>query len=148
MKIIKAGIKHIDELTELFDLYRQFYKKTSDKDSAKIFLKERIKRNESAIFLCLDEDGIAIGFTQLYPYFTSVGMKRAWILNDMYVRKESRKLGAGEKLMESVRKFAVKTGSGFVMLETHKTNKKASKLYEKMGFKPDRERRYYYMEIK
>ncbi len=147
MKIIKAGINHLDELTELFDLYRQFYKKKSDKDSAKIFLRERIKRNESVIFLCHDENSNAIGFTQLYPYFTSVGMKRAWILNDMYVRKEGRKHGAGEKLIESVRKFAVNTGSGFVMLETQKTNKKACRLYEKMGFNLDRERRYYYLEI-
>ncbi|MBK8982615.1 MAG: GNAT family N-acetyltransferase [Ignavibacteria bacterium] len=147
MKIIKAGIKHIDELTELFDLYRQFYKKKSDKDSARKFLTQRIKRNESVIFLCHDEYGTAIGFTQLYPYFTSVGMRRAWILNDMFVKKENRKLGAGEKLIESVRKFAEKTSSGFVMLETQKTNKNACRLYEKMGFKPDRERRYYYLEI-
>jgi len=115
--------------------------------SAKKFLKQRIKQNESVIFLCLDEEGTAIGFTQLYPYFTSLGMRRAWILNDMFVKKENRMLGAGEKLIESVRKFAGKTGSGFVMLETQKTNKNACRLYEKMGFKQDRYRRYYYLEI-
>ena len=111
MKIIKATSEHIESLAELFDLYRQFYEQTSDIPAAKIFLAERISKNESEIFLCCNDDGNVMGFTQLYPYFTSVGMKRAWILNDLFVKKEFRKMGA-------VRKFASETDAAYVMLET------------------------------
>ena len=49
--IRKATLSDLIPLSELFDLYRQFYGKTSDKEVGKEFLKERIKNNESEIFI-------------------------------------------------------------------------------------------------
>jgi len=31
-----------------------------------------------------------MGFAQLYPSFSSVSMKRLWILNDLFVSSEAR----------------------------------------------------------
>ncbi|MFZ1322271.1 MAG: GNAT family N-acetyltransferase [Ignavibacteria bacterium] len=147
MKIIKATSEHIESLAELFDLYRQFYEQTSDIPAAKIFLAERISKNESEIFLCCNDDGNVMGFTQLYPYFTSVGMKRAWILNDLFVKKEFRKMGAAELLINAVRKFASETDAAYVMLETQNSNEAACRLYERTGFVKDDEHFYYYLKI-
>jgi len=147
MILNKATIKDLDLITPLFDLYRQFYKQSSDPDSAKEFLSARIVNNESVIFWALDEDNISgMGFVQLYPIFSSVGMKRLWLLNDLYVHTDYRKMGVGEALMEKAREFAVETKAKGIILETEKTNAQAQNLYDKLGYKRDKDHYYFYLE--
>jgi len=147
MILNKATIKDLDLITPLFDLYRQFYKQSSDPDSAKEFLCARIDNNESVIFWALDENNISgMGFVQLYPIFSSVGMKRLWLLNDLYVHTDYRKMGVGEALMEKAREFAVETKAKGIILETEKTNAQAQNLYDKLGYKRDKDHYYFYLE--
>ena len=81
----------LEPLARLFDEYRQFYEQASDLEGARRFLAERGSRHESVVFLAIDSvSGTAVGFTQLYPSFSSISMKRVWILNDLYVREEYR----------------------------------------------------------
>jgi len=72
------------KIVGLIDAYRQFYKQSSDVASAYEFLKERFSHGESVIFLAFEGDQ-ALGFTQLYPSFSSVSMARVFILNDLFV---------------------------------------------------------------
>ena len=51
--IRKANITDLDQLSELFDLYRMFYNKASDLTAGKEFLKERIINSESEIFISI-----------------------------------------------------------------------------------------------
>lgn len=147
MILNKATIKDLDLITPLFDLYRQFYKQSSDPDSAKEFLCSRIENNESVIFWALDEDNISgMGFVQLYPIFSSVGMKRLWLLNDLYVHTDYRKMGVGEALMEKARELAAETKAKGIILETEKTNAQAQNLYDKLGYKRDKDHYYFYLE--
>ena len=147
MILNKATIKDLDLITPLFDLYRQFYKQSSDPDSAKEFLCSRINNNESVIFWALDEDNISgMGFVQLYPIFSSVGMKRLWLLNDLYVHTDYRKMGVGEALMEKARELAAETKAKGIILETEKTNAQAQNLYDKLGYKRDKDHYYFYLE--
>lgn len=136
MKIIIANQSHIEALTSLFDAYRIFYKQPSDLDKAKEFLRQRMKKEESIIFLALDDSGRAIGFTQLFPSFSSVTMQRVYILNDLYVEAEFRGKGIGEALLDHAKKFAIQEGSKGLTLETA-TNNPAQKLYERLGWKKD-----------
>lgn len=141
MIIKKATINELDGLTKLFDLYRQFYQQTSDVDGARKFLKERIKNEESVAFIALD--GVdPLGFVQLYPSFSSVSMKRSWVLNDLFVTKPARGKGVGENLIKTALEFAEETGAKGVFLETAADNTTAQRLYEKIGFV--RETNYFY----
>ncbi len=146
MNIIRASIEDLDLITSLFDLYRQFYSQSSDLMSAKEFLSERIKKNESVIFLAIDEKtNEGMGFVQLYQAFSSVSMKRLWILNDLFVHEDYRMKGVAEALIEKSKELAVQTDSKGLILETHKTNVSAQKLYNKTGFtKDDDYFRYYF----
>jgi len=147
MILNKATLKDLDLIIPLFDLYRQFYKQSSDPDSAKEFLCARIANNESVIFWALDEDNISgMGFVQLYLIFSSVGMKRLWLLNDLYVHTDYRKMGVGKALMEKAREFAVETKAKGIILETEKTNAQAQNLYDKLGYKRDKDHYYFYLE--
>lgn len=136
MEIIRINNKQVDLVAELFDKYRVFYKKESDIESGRQFIQERLDNNESVIFVALDTDkSTLVGFTQLYPTYSSVRVVKNWILNDLYVDKEYRKQGIGEKLIQTAMNFAKENNAKFVQLSTAIDNYTAQSLYEQIGFK-------------
>ncbi|EKR73951.1 FR47-like protein [Leptospira noguchii str. 2006001870] len=142
MNIKEASISDLSETAKLFDEYRQFYKQKPDFKGAEKFIEERIIKQESKIYLLMDGNAYC-GFTQLYPIFTSLSMKRAWILNDLFVRPKYRKKGGGRALIEETAKFARDTGAKYIQLSTAFDNHTAQKLYESIGFIKDEEFFYY-----
>ncbi|MFS0779505.1 GNAT family N-acetyltransferase [Neobacillus sp. 3P2-tot-E-2] len=143
MSIQKATLNELNFLTELFDSYRVFYKQESDIEGARAFLKERLVNEDSVVFIAYDESN-PVGFVQLYPAFSSVSMKRSWILNDLYVNASARKKGFGEKLIKKAIEFAEETGAKGLSLETGHDNVTAQSLYEKIGFKKESNYFYYF----
>ncbi|UMQ58256.1 GNAT family N-acetyltransferase [Leptospira interrogans] len=142
MNIKEASLLDLPEITKLFDEYRQFYKQKSDLKGAEKFIEERILKQESKIYLLMD-GSTCCGFTQLYPIFTSLSMKRAWILNDLFVRLEHRKKGGGKALIEKTAELARETRAKYIQLSTAFDNRIAQKLYESIGFVKDEEFVYY-----
>lgn len=128
--IRKALLVDLEDLVPLFDAYRQFYKQEPNREGARKFLAERLEREDSVVFVALEE-GRAVGFTQLYPIFSSVGMGRSWLLNDLYVDASARKKGVGHDLLEAAKRWGRETGSRWLMLETSVDNYAAQALYEK-----------------
>jgi len=138
LRVFRCDISHLDELAELFDGYRQFYRSPSDLDTARAFLKERIELGESVIFAAsLSGSDALVGFTQLYPFFSSVRMRRLWILNDLYVAEDARQRGVARALMEAARAFASSTGAASLELATEITNTSAQALYDDLGYARD-----------
>lgn len=133
MEIITATAAQLEQVSRLFDQYRVFYQQASDIDAAKRFIAERIALEESVIFLAM-KNGVAIGFTQLYPSFTSVGMARIWILNDLFVHEAHRNKGVAQMLMEHAIDYSKTTGRKKIVLSTAYDNTNAQSLYEKLGF--------------
>jgi len=133
MIIRRAKKKDMDELSVLFDKYRIFYKQKSDVENARAFLKKRMKRKESVIFVAEEREEL-IGFTQLFPIFSSVSMKRTWLLNDLYINERSRGIGAATKLLDAVKEFGAETNSKWLLLQTAADNFTAQKVYEKNGW--------------
>ena len=128
--IHKATINDVEMIAALFDSYRIFYKQTSDIAAAKKFISERINNNESVIFLA-EENNKAVGFTQLYPIYSSVGMKRAWLLNDLFVAEDARGKGIADTLLLTAQQFGAETNSRWLMLQTAIDNYAAQKVYER-----------------
>jgi len=143
MLIYRATLDDLQALARLFDLYRIFYQQKSDLAAAKGFIHERLSLNESVIFVAKINDEYA-GFTQLFPTFTSVGMQRIWVLNDLYVHQDFRKKGVGEALIRHTFDYARKTGRARVILETGSDNIQAQALYEKIGFERSTSLNYEY----
>jgi len=134
MNIIQATDHALHKVALLFDEYRQFYRQPSDVEGATRFLKERIDRKESTIFLAFTPEGDAMGFVQLYPIFTSVGMQKAFLLNDLYVKSEYRKKGVGSALLQKSKEYGNSVGAAWILLQTEDKNLNAQKLYEKVGY--------------
>lgn len=127
----------------LFDQYRVFYGRSSDLDGSYSFLRERWIARESVLFVAMDATQAALGFVQLYPLFLSDRMRRFWLLNDLYVRPESRRNGIARALMQRAEQHAIETGSAGLALSTAVDNAKAQPLYESMGYVRDRDFFYY-----
>jgi GNAT superfamily N-acetyltransferase len=147
VQTIQATIEHLDIVAPLFDGYRQFYEQAPDLAGARAFLQERVTRGESVIFLTLDDEGRGCGFTQLYPVFTSVGMRRAWLLNDLFVAPEARKMGVAEALLLKAREFGISTDAKYLSLETAITNADAQRVYERLGWARDVEHYVYSLSL-
>lgn len=131
--IRRIDANEADLVAGLFNQYRIFYKQLSDIGMAKAYLEERLKNNESIIFLAFVEDK-PIGFTQLYPKYSSAKLSKDWILNDLFVSFEQRKNGIGHALIKTAMNFAKEQGSSFLQLETGIDNYPAQSLYEAIGF--------------
>ncbi len=112
----------LDAVIPLFDAYRQFYGQDSDIALAKEFLTVRVANNESVIFLAKNAEGKAVGFTQLYPSFSSVSARRIWILNDLFVTEDARGQGIGKALMNAAKQHAGQTFAKGLALSTQKEN--------------------------
>ena len=130
-----ANIDDLESIAPLFDLYRQFYKKESDPTAARNFIADRLRRDDSKIFLARSNTDEALGFTQLYPSFSSVTMQRLWNLNDLYVASNARKRGVGKALLDAAQDFAIQTDAASVKLATAVDNHCAKSLYESIGYK-------------
>ncbi len=146
LRIVRATAKDGDRVASLFDAYRQFYKQKSDLAAARSFIDDRLKREESVVFLAL-AGGAAVGFVQLYPCFSSTAMKRMWILNDLFVAPEARRGGAARALMERARQWAVESKADSLWLETAVDNHPAQRLYESLGWKRDNDYYRYLMPL-
>ena len=142
MTIIQAHIEHLEDIVPLFNSYRIFYKQDSDIISAKQFLKERILNNESIIYIAYLEKE-AVGFTQLYPLFSSVSMKSMYLLNDLYVKSNYRGKGIGEALINKAKALCEVQQNKGLALQTAVDNP-AQKLYERLGFIKDHDLYYYW----
>ena len=73
--IRRADYMDVDALVPLFDGYRQFYKWPSDETLARSFLSERLRAEEAIVFIA-DVDHQPVGFTLLYPSFSSTAAGR------------------------------------------------------------------------
>jgi len=131
----RAKFENINEVSALFNSYRIFYSQDSNLALATEFISARINNNESVIFYAIDDTGAYLGFTQLYPSFSSVSAQRSWVLNDLYVAESARRFGVGKKLMEAAKVFAENTSANGIALQTAENNVNAQALYESLGYK-------------
>ncbi|MGI8935759.1 MAG: GNAT family N-acetyltransferase [Phormidesmis sp.] len=144
MEIISASLEHLEEAATLFDQYRVFYEQPSDLAAARQFLRARFEAEDSAIFLAREATD-SVGFAQLYPGFSSVSMRRIWILNDLFVRRSHRNQGIARLLMGAAETYARATGAVRIGLSTQTTNTIAQSLYESLGYR--REQSFYHYTL-
>jgi GNAT superfamily N-acetyltransferase len=146
LQLIAVTSEKVDLVATLFDAYRQFYGQTTDLEGARQFLFERLQRGESVIYAVVEGEN-ALGFTQLYPSFSSVSMKPAWILNDLFVVEQARRRRIGARLLLAARDHAMQTGAVQLVLSTAVENVPAQVLYEQQGWQKDTDFLHYKFEL-
>ncbi|WP_374512268.1 N-acetyltransferase family protein [Niveibacterium sp.] len=132
-----ATADDVDALAVLFDAYRRFYQQAADLPRASAFIRERLVRHQSVVFVAESASGEMLGFCQLYPSFCSLVAAPIVILNDLFVLPAARKLGAGAALLQAAEAFARAQHFARMELTTAKTNLTAQSLYASQGWQRD-----------
>lgn len=126
------------ELAELFDSYRQFYRQAPDIERARDFMEERLARSDSWILVAQRGETL-VGFSQLYPSFSSTHTSRIAILNDLFVAAPARRTGVAAALLLASQDLGRKLGLSALELSTAIDNTGAQALYRKHGWIRDTE---------
>ncbi len=143
----QADLSDAESLKHMFDGYRVFYEQKSDPVSAGTFMSERLENGDSTIFIAVDENGRGLGFTQLYPLFSSVRMRRIWLLNDLFVEAAARRRGVAHELMLHAQEWVRGQGGAGLELATAIDNDSAKSVYHDLGWKLDTEFHHYSITV-
>jgi ribosomal protein S18 acetylase RimI-like enzyme len=139
-EVVTAAVAEVEQIAPLFDAYRQFYGQPPDLPAARAYLLSRLETGESTVLLARERQemgGEPLGFVQLYPTFSSISLRRAWILNDLFVAPVARRWGVAQALLAAVRSLAMRAQAGELTLQTAVDNRAAQALYESMGWRRD-----------
>ena len=148
MRIVQATLEHLDQLTPLFIKYRELFGQVAYPESSRKFLSTRISRKESVIYLAMpDDEERILDFCQLYPSYSSLSLKRVWILNDIYVCEEARRQLVADHLIQAAKKMAKETQAIRMRVSSSINNDVAHKLYESLGFVEDHEFKNFILPI-
>jgi len=134
MRVREAKLSDLKNLSVLFNSYRMFYGKKFDLKVAEEFLRSRIEKKDSKIFVC-DFNNELSGFVQLYPLFSSTRVSKYWLLNDLFVDIKKRGKGYSKLLIERSKELVIESKACGMMLETEKSNDIGNMLYPSTGFK-------------
>lgn len=142
MTITHAKLKDLNTLTVLFNSYRMFYNQESDIVAAKRFLTQRFIKSDSVIYVAHVNDK-AVGFTQLFPLYSSVSMKPMYLLNDLFVDSNYRNQGIGETLINRAKQLCKTENNKGLAIHTAIDNP-AQHLYERLGFVKDTDLQFFW----
>jgi ribosomal protein S18 acetylase RimI-like enzyme len=146
IRIIEAVPGDAPRLTGLFDGYRRFYGRPTESEAAGRFLRRRLERGESVIFVA-DLAGSPAGFAQIYPSFDSIELDKVLILHDLFVEPGARRCGVARALMEAVRQYGETVGACGISLATAIDNDRAQALYEQLGYQRDERFLHYFLAL-
>jgi ribosomal protein S18 acetylase RimI-like enzyme len=143
VKVTRAQLSDVSQAAPLFAAYREFYGEAYDLDASASFLASRLARDESVVLIAQNDAGVPVGFSQIYPAFSSTRLAPIWILNDLYVSEEARGTGAVDALLDTAATLAAEAGAIAIELATAHTNLRAQAVYERSGYQADTEFKHY-----
>lgn len=135
MRVSRATPSDVDELVPLVEAYREFYRQAPD-DKTVQYVTDRLAREEAVVFIAR-RDARAVGFTLIYPTFSTVALAQIWLLNDLFVAECARGSGVASRLMEAAEQAARDAGAARIWLRTAHDNMAAQALYEGRGWAED-----------
>ncbi len=132
----QAVLSDLAEVAKLFNEYREFQGEQADLAAAQQFLQARFNHGESVVFVA-QEENMPVGFAQLYPSYSSVSLKRVFVLNDLFVHASARRKGVAAKLLAAVETYAWSLGAVRITLNVARVNQSGQALYEAQGWGQD-----------
>jgi GNAT superfamily N-acetyltransferase len=133
-----ATAADLDALLALIADYQRFYAGSARDDAHNgAFFGRFVAPSERGMLIGAfddqDEGGAPAGYTCLYWTFSSVSATDVVLLNDLYVRPERRGSGVGEALIAAAAAVAREHGASHLRWFTALDNRRAQRLYERVG---------------
>ena len=95
------------------------------------------------ICLVAERDGQLMCFAILNPYFPGPKLTHGLLLKELYVAKDVRSGGVGERLIDAIRALAKERGDTLVLWTTGADNSGSQRFYDRPGMR--REKKVYYV---
>lgn len=130
--VSRAGLQELGELTPIVECYRSFSNKTPS-DRTEQYLRDRIVNDEVIVFIAR-QDGSPVGFTLIYPTFSTTALAPIWHLCDLFVTEQARGRGVAGALMEEAERAAREAGAARIWLRARHDNAPAQALYKGRGW--------------
>ncbi|MBT2662046.1 GNAT family N-acetyltransferase [Bacillus sp. ISL-45] len=126
------------DILRLYHLMTQyivdFYKKPEPNGAElKNLIQHLLDHPDSGLQFVAELEGEIVGFATLYYTFSTLQVKRAAILNDLFVADGARGKRVGEQLFEKCLNHIRENEFAYMTWETAKDNYIAQSLYNKMG---------------
>ena len=127
-----------DELAPLLALiaaYQRFYgvAEPDDERNAAFFARFVAPSEVGMLLAAFGDSSLPAGYACLYWTFSSVSATDVVLLNDLYVCPEHRGSGVGEALVAAAVAVARDRGAAYVRWFTAQNNRRAQRLYERVG---------------
>lgn len=84
-----------------------------------------------------------LGFAILNPYFPGPDLSHGLFLKELYVARDARSAGVGERLIDGIRAEAERRGCTRVIWTTGEGNTGSQRFYDRLGMR--REKKVYYV---
>jgi ribosomal protein S18 acetylase RimI-like enzyme len=123
----------IEQLAEIFDLYRAHYGEAADPPQVASWLEENISNGRLEAFVAEVSDGV-VGFAITMTVPASHRLGHFWQIRDLFVLPNYRRHGVGRRLLDSIRAAALATGAVRIVLQTEADNTPALRLYAESGY--------------
>jgi ribosomal protein S18 acetylase RimI-like enzyme len=123
----------IEQLAELFDLYRIHYGEAADASHAATWLQGNTSSGRLRAFVAEDK-GAFVGFAITMTVPASLRLGHFWQIRDLFVLPNLRRRGVGRMLLDSIRAEAIKAGALRLVLQTEADNTAALRLYAESGY--------------
>lgn len=123
----------IEQLAEIFDLYRTHYGEAADASRTPGWLEANIRSDRLAAFVA-EDTGAFVGFAITMTVPASLRLGHFWQIRDLYVLENYRRLGVGSTLLDFIRAAAISAGASRLVLRTETDNTPALRLYARNGY--------------
>ncbi len=135
MQITVVGDEDLDDLAPLVRAYCDFYEVTPSDDDLRSFSRLLIADPDQVgiQLIARDEAGRPLGYATLYWSLSSLSASRIAIMDDLFVQPDARGRGVADALIEECRARAGRRGATAVTWQTAKTNRRAQRVYERVG---------------
>ena len=135
MRVRPVGHDDLPALLALIADYQRFYGNTTPDDAhnAQFFGRFVTGGDRGMLIAAYHDDGAPAGYTCLYWTYSSISATDVVLLNDLYVAPSHRGAGVGEALIAAARDVAVERGCSHLRWCTELHNRRAQRLYERVG---------------
>lgn len=123
----------MEQLAEIFDLYRAHYGEAADAPQVASWLERNIGSGGVEAFVAEETDQV-VGFAITLAVPASLRLGHFWQIRDLFVLPNHRRLGVGRRLLDSIRAAAIATGALRIVLQTEADNTPALRLYAESGY--------------
>jgi GNAT superfamily N-acetyltransferase len=132
----------IEDIPQLSILYKSFWGENSNIDKMKNSF-DKLKHDNSYIFLCVKEDGVLIGSVMGIICEELYGdCKPFMVVENMVIDANYRRKRIGNKLFIELEKKARERNCSQIILVTESNRKDACNFYESIGFDPNKNKGY------